>query len=205
MHRLRRWQSLGLALLSLIGLFACGCQLFPGRGNYPGQQGVAFPGAPGTLGALSDPVFQNMEINAEASDFVVYDHEFIGDTVRLNYDGQDHVKQIAARMRHGSTFPVIVERSFSSPIPDDPYNFPIHPSPELDNRRRLVIVKALQVMGIQNADDFVTVAPALAWPMDHNDTRRAHRNIDTRNGYGAGGYGGMGGMGFGGLGMFGFF
>jgi hypothetical protein len=203
MDRLRCWRGLGTALLALAGLVACGCQLFPGRAAHPGQLGTSFPGAPGILGALVDPPLETQELNAEASDFVVYDHEFIGDGVRLNDDGEDHLKQIAARVRNGSSFAVIVERSFSSPDPDDSYQFPIHPNPELDLRRRLVVVRALQAMSVPDAEDRVVVGPALATPMDFHDVRRAHMNIDTRMGLGMGGMGGMGG--FGGFGGFGFF
>ena len=201
MDRLRRWRGLSFATLATAGLVVCGCQLLPGRHAHPGQLGTAFPGAPGNLGALVDAPFQAQELNAEASDFVVYDHEFVGDTVRLNHDGEDHVKQIAARVRAGAAFPIVVERSFSSPIPDDPYGFPIHPNPELDLRRRLVIVKALQAMSVPDAEARVVVGPALATPLDFHDIRRAHLNGDSRGGFGM--FGGLGG--FGGFGGFGFF
>ena len=50
------------------------------------------------LGSLVDPIWQNQEANAEASQFTVYQHEFDLNSDRLNMAGMDHVRQIAARI-----------------------------------------------------------------------------------------------------------
>ena len=88
------------------------------------------------LGTLSDPVWQNQELNAERSDFVIHEHEFVIDTELLNTAGEDHVKQIAARFAAGQDSLVIVERSQNAARPDTEHKYPVHPSPDLDMRRR---------------------------------------------------------------------
>ena len=49
------------------------------------------------LGTVSDTYWQQQETNAEATEFIIYEHEFAGNTVRLNRAGEDHIKQIAVR------------------------------------------------------------------------------------------------------------
>ena len=53
------------------------------------------------LGAMSDCVWAHQEANAEHSDFVVYENEFGIDSEILNTAGEDHVRQIAARLASG--------------------------------------------------------------------------------------------------------
>ena len=48
--------------------------------------------------------------NAQASSFIFYDHEFIGDTTKLNVLGQKHLVQVAIRLRH-VPFPVVIEET----------------------------------------------------------------------------------------------
>ena len=89
------------------------------------------PEAP--LGSISDSIWQRQEHNAEASDFVVHQHEFVKGTARLNVAGQDHVKQIALRLTRGNDFPVVVERSMLSARPDTEFRYPVHPNPQLSS------------------------------------------------------------------------
>jgi hypothetical protein len=115
------------------------------------------------LGAQSDDIWRRQEVEAAASDFVIYEHEFAGpDSIRLNVGGQDHLTAIAARLQAGAPMPVIIERSMSSVRPESNYGYPVNPNPELDMCRRNAVAKALQTMGIGNADRCVIVAPALA-------------------------------------------
>ena len=79
------------------------------------------------LGTQSDAIWQRQEANAEASDFVVYQHEFQLNGTRLNTDGEDHVKAIAARLLGGCDFPVIIERSTTSERADSEYKYPVNP------------------------------------------------------------------------------
>lgn len=121
------------------------------------QRPVARP-----LGSISDSVWRKQEANAERSDFVVHLHEFQSESPILNTDGEDHVKQIAHRLSNGHEAQVIVERSRNAARPDTLYRYRVHPDPDLDMRRRDVVVKSLVAMGIADADSRVVVAPALA-------------------------------------------
>jgi len=150
---------------------------------------------PNPLGYAADPIWQLQEINGEASDFVIYDHEFVGDTTRLNTAGEDHVKQIAVRVQE-TPFPVVVERSMSSIRETDVYKFPVHPNPALDNRRREVVVQLLVAMGVPDADQRTVVAPAIAEGLDSIEAERAYyRALNAqglRNGWGNAWGGGWG-------------
>lgn len=162
---------------------------------------------PHPQGTLSDPVWQQQEANAEASDFVVHEHEWNGNTVDLNDAGKDHVKQIAARLE-ATPFPVIIERSSMSVDPESRFKYPVNNDADLDLERRELIVSALNSMGIYNAEDRVVVGPALTPGIESPQGRRAYqRGMSGLNGSGVGlggfggGFGGGGGIG-GGVGAF---
>ncbi len=179
----------GLALSVLAG-----CQ-GPWRSFY--QQPTASP-----LGSISDPIWQAQEEGAELADFIVYDHEFEGRSVVLNTDGQDHLKQIAARLHAGQDALVTVERSRTAARPDTKYQYPIHVDPELDMRRREVVVLALSSMGVPDAEERVVVAPSFATGMTAAEAAAAYQQgVSNGSGFGGFFFGGFGGMG-GGTGFF---
>jgi len=150
------------------------------------------------LGALSDPVWQMQETNAEMSDFVVHQHEFEKDTEYLNTDGEDHIKQIAARLGQGQDAYVVVERGRFSPRADTQYGYPVHPNPELDMRRREILVRSLAALGVVDADQRVVVAPAYAPGFKGYEAEAAYGSAMGGGGR-SGGYGsGFGGFFFGG-------
>jgi hypothetical protein len=156
---------------------------------------------PTPLGTISDPVWQQQESNAEASDFVIHEHEWQANTVELNKAGQDHVKQIAARV--GSVpFPVLVQQSSMTVDPDTKYGFPVHNNEELDMQRRQLIVQALAQTGISNAEERVVVSPALTPGFESFEAERAYNvgfggsGWGFGGGFGGGSGGGMGGGGF---------
>lgn len=161
------------------------------------------PLPPSPLGYASDPIWQLQERNGESSDFVIYDHEFVGETIRLNKAGEDHVKQIAARLRYGAPFPVIVEQAFNSARPGaTEHRYPVYNNPQLDLQRRELVARALSAMGVENAQDRVVVAPALADGLTDVEAERAYARGVSNDvpfvGSGAGfGFGGAGGFGFG--------
>ncbi len=183
-----RLATLLSAALCLAALGATGCECW--KQYY--QSPSSLP-----LGAASDPVWQNQERNAEASDFVVYEHEFKPDTEWLNLGGEDHVKQLAARLLAGQETPVIVERSMSSPAPGTRFQYPVNPNPELDARRREIVVRSLAAMGIHDADQRVVVAPALVPGLTGNEAESTYyQAMGQGNGaFGARGFGGFGGFG----------
>jgi len=157
---------------------------------------------PDPLGTISDPVWERHEENAEASDFVVYEHEFVGNTTRLNEAGEHHVKQIAVRVAQ-TPFPVIVEPSSMSRREGDTYGFPVNNNHDLDMQRRQLIVRALHHMGVEDAEDRVVVAPALAPGFEQFEAERAYnRGFQNRGFGGFGGFFGLGGFtGVGGIGF----
>lgn len=185
--------GVSIAAYGLLGLLTSGCC---GPGTFAGN-------SPAPLGTLSDPIWQAQEENAEPSKFVIYQHEFKLNEARLNSAGEDHVKQIAARLLSGQNFPVLVERSNTSKRADTEYEYPVHLNPELDMRRRAMIVQALTAMGIADAEQRVIVSPALTRGFQDGEAERAY--YQGFSGYGTGGYGGFGGGfgGFGGMGGFG--
>ncbi len=170
------------------------------------------PDQPQMLGMVVDQLNEQQEVNAEASKYVVYQHEFevneFGDGrkepgLKLNEFGEDHVKRIASNLReHGGVFPVVVERSRSTSREHTEFQYPVHYNPDLDLKRRAVVVAALEEMGIGDAENLVVVAPAFAEPYTGREAQRAYYRAIYGRGGGGGGFGGGGfGGGFGGGGF----
>ncbi len=186
---------------------------FPGRLRRPGKAVLLIalvlatagcrPPAP-PLGTLSDPVWQNQEYNAEPSDFVVHEHEFIADVEFLNTLGEDHLKQIAARLAAGQDALVLIERSMNSARPETAYKYRVHPNPELDVKRRDVVVRSLLAMKIPDADTRTVIAPDLAprYRAGETATTDFSDSGGFQSGFGGAGFGG--GLGAGGFGGGGF-
>lgn len=187
------WRKLAgtAASLSLAASLAgCGAKRCMDKCDYLGDF------HPKPLGTMSDPIWREQESQAEASDFVVHEHEFEGNTVRLNHAGEEHVKQIAARAA-AVPFPILVEPSSMTAREGTVNEFPVHGNHQLDLQRRELIVAALQRMGVADAGERVVVAPALTPGFEQFEAERAYRA--GFSGYGLGGFGGFGG-GFGGFG-----
>jgi len=181
-HAISRFADRRLWALILLACAATGCR----------------PPAP-PLGTLSDPVWQNQEYNAEHSDFVIHEHEFIADTEYLNTLGEDHVKQIAARLASGHDGLVLIERSMNSARPETAYKYRVHPNPELDMKRRDIVVRSLLAMRIADADARTVIAPDLAPRYRAAETATSDFSDigGFQGGWGGwgGGMGGSGGMG----------
>ncbi len=154
---------------------------------------------PAPLGATIDPIWQLQEANGEASnDFVIRENEFTGNTPRLNARGEQHVKQIAVRVNE-TPFPVIIEPSSMDTREGDHYGFAVHNDPELDLRRREVIVHIMEELGVKDADQRVVIAPDLTEGYTPMESMRSYAGFIYGGGIGGGGGGGFGGgSGFGG-------
>lgn len=160
------------------------------------------------LGTQSDGIWRRQEVGASASDFVIYQSEFVADpdnkgVIRLNMAGEDHLKSIAARLHCGAPLPVIVERSMTSVDPDSKYKYPVNPNPELDMKRREVVVRSLMALGINNAEQCVVVAPPLAAGFTATEAAKSYNTGLTNAGADNMGFagstaGGLGGIGVGG-------
>lgn len=189
-----------LASLFTLTMMSSGCQHLYHSVDEP---------EPPMLGQTLDRINMQQEENAEASKYVMYQHEFElnkyedGRNVggyRLNAAGEDHIKQIAANVKRGAPFPVIVERSQTSVLPHTEHKYPIHYNPQLDMQRRAVVVRALNELGVPDAEDRVVVAPAITPGIYGVEGERAfYRATSGRGGFGGGG-GGLGGFGLGGFG-----
>jgi hypothetical protein len=198
-----------LAALLAMTLVSSGCETLHNSVNEP---------TPPMLGQTLDRINMQQEDNAEASKYVVYQHEFTlnkfedGRNVggyHLNEAGEDHIKQIAANVKRGAPFPVIVERSQTSAWPQTEHKYPIHYNPALDMQRRAVVVRALNELGVPDAEDRVVVAPAITPGIYGVEGERAfYRATSGRSGWGGNGAGlggfGLGGFGGGGIGGAGF-
>lgn len=170
----------------------------PAMAGCEGWRGFGRPSAQ-PLGTLSDPVWQAQEHNAEKSDFVVHEHEFVGDQEFLNTAGEDHLKQIAYRLISGQDAQVLVERGRTSARPETEYKYRVHVNSDLDVRRRDVVVRCLVAMGITDADARVVIAPDLAPVYRAGETAASYYETNSgRSGWGGNGGGWGGGGGFGG-------
>jgi hypothetical protein len=147
------------------------------------------------LGGTVDRILQRQEENAKATQLTVYMHEFELNRLaedgkahgyRLNSYGEDHVKQIAAMLRKGANCPVVVERSATSPKQGTQYQYPVHANDALDRQRREVVVRALQLLGVEDAEQRVVVGPAAAEGLDADEAAQAHSNSTDPMGSGAG-------------------
>lgn len=137
---------------------------------------------------------QVMETNAEAADFILYDHDFVGQTAHLTPDARDKIVEIAARMR-SVPFPVIIERSENNS------------NPELDALRRNLVAQILTDFGNVDAQQRTIVSNS--YGMGYSGSRAEnmyylHDNFggNINNFGGSFGGAGFGGGGFGGGGGF---
>ncbi len=147
--------------------------------------GCAEPGPPYDrpfpLGQVTDSHWDTQMTNAQASSFVFYDHEFVGDSTKLNVLGQKHLVQVAIRLRH-VPFPIVVEET------------PNHQNPGLDAARRVAILDRFAELGLHDLDARVIIAPAIAEGILSQEAEQIYegsgRTIDAYGETGRGGYGG---------------
>jgi hypothetical protein len=175
--------------------------------------------APQPLGQVLDQHWHTMITNAQASDFVIYQHEWIGTTVQLNAAGQEHVVQIARRLAD-VPFPVLIEPVTFRPFEGHRYEekeftdvtrerreileadlarretADADRRAEIDAGRRQEIVHFLSTMGYAAANDRVFVASPYAPGISGSEGARAFdrtlfqdNNGNNGNGRG-GGFGG---------------
>lgn len=159
------------------------------------------PDPPAQLGSSVNPSFEIQELHGEASDFVIYEHEFAGNSSKLTPEGESHLRQIAARLPQ-VPFPVIVENASPDVGPDDPG---FVPCADIDSQRRATIAAALTLMGVPGAGQRVIVGPPLSAGITAGEADRSYnRSIggfgNTLGGNRAGGV--NGGVGAGGMGFF---
>ncbi|MBS0203408.1 MAG: hypothetical protein JSS49_10945 [Planctomycetes bacterium] len=145
------------------------------------------------VGSVMRAHFHQMQTNAEAADFILYQKDFVGQTAELTPDGKDKILEIAARMR-SVPFPVIVERDWNNA------------DPELDSFRRDFVAMVLADKGNPDANNRVFVSPSYGPGKQSLEAAPEYYMFTYQglggngNGFGGGGGGGFGGGGGGGFG-----
>ncbi len=174
-----------LATCLLLSSAVAGCYL-PTFGS---KRSFAIPNTY-PLGSTVRAHYHQMEMNAEASDFIMHRYEFVRNTGELNCAGKDHVMEIAARMR-SVPFPILVERSEHNS------------DPELDQLRRNLIAQILTDFGNADASQRCIVATPYNKHLNGLEAEPDwYRWIGIRGGgQNNGGGGGGGGFGGGGGGL----
>ena len=123
---------------------------------------------------MSDSHWETQQTNAEASNFILYDHEFVGNTAKLNSGGKKHLLQIALRLEQ-VPFPVVVEQT------------PDNRNPRLDSERRRAVVGTLVQLGLTPVDGRVVVAPAFNEGLEAAEGEAAYYSTTTHGNFGVGG------------------
>lgn len=178
-----------LALATLAGCQHCGRnECGPGGGGWfwNRNRGENLPQVdrPFPVGQVSDSFWETQQTNAEAADFIFYDHEFRGNTAELAPGAKKHLEQVALRLEH-VPFPVVIEES------------PHDARPDLDLARRTTIVEQLARLGVVNSEERVVVANAFPEGYTSQEAEAAYYGGVLTNGFGGGtgrrfgGYGGV--------------
>lgn len=182
-------------LLAVAGcLLLSGCESCRGWFGGAGGRGAGVPheqrlgppyDRPFPLGQVTDAHWETQQTNAEAADFILYDHEFVGNTAKLTPKGQKHLVQAAIRLEH-VPFPLVIEQS-----PDGRY-------PQVDSQRRQAVIHYLVQMGFEREriENRVIIAPAFAEGLRAVEGEAAYYSTFGGQFYGGtgrrfGGYGGM--------------
>jgi hypothetical protein len=161
----------------------CGDGAGRGRGMF-GRNSRRGPGfdRPFPLGQVTDSFWEAQQTNAEAADFIFYDHEFKGNTAELAPGAKKHLMSVALRLEH-VPFPVVIEES------------PHNRTPELDQARRRMIIEQLGRLGIDKAEERVVISNAFAEGFTAIEGERAYYSTLEGSFNEGGGYGRRGGFG----------
>jgi hypothetical protein len=150
-----------------------------GRNNGPGYD------RPFPVGQYTDAFWETQQTNAEAADFIFYDHEFRGNTAELAPGAKQHLQQVALRLEH-VPFPVVIEQT------------PHNARPDLDQARRRTVVEQLARLGVvNNLEERVVVANAFPEGYTEQESESSYYNGILSSGFGGGSgrrFGGTGGM-----------
>ncbi|HOA50707.1 MAG: hypothetical protein WBH86_11240 [Thermogutta sp.] len=175
-----RWAT-GLTLA--IALVVTGCHT--PKVSHEAKMGPVYD-RPFPLGQVTDAHWETMQTNAEAADFIFYDHEFVGETAELTPLGRKHLLSVALRLEH-VPFPIVVEES------------PRGENPQLDESRRQTIINQLAQLGLDRTmvEARTVVAPAFTEGLSAIEGEAAYYRTLMDGNYGVGSYGSLG-RGFGG-------
>ena len=140
---------------------------------------------PFPLGQVTDAHWDTQMTNGQASSFVFYDHEFIGDTTKLNVAGQKHLIQVAVRLKH-VPFPIVIEET------------PNRKNPNLDKARRQLVIDRFGELGLHDLECRVIIAPAITEGLTGRQAEEVYegsgRSIEGFGDTGRGGFGSAAGI-----------
>ena len=150
---------------------------------------------PFPVGQVTDSFWETQQTNAEAADFIFYDHEFKrmttddhAETAQLSPLAKKKLEQVASRLPH-VPFPVIIEQ-----FPRDHDTAKNHQKGLVEEARRRTVVEQLNRLGITDADERVVISNAFPEGFTGIEGERSYFNIIN------GGFGGGAGRRFGGTG-----
>jgi hypothetical protein len=129
---------------------------------------------PFPLGQVTDAHWETQQTNAEAADFIFYDHEFEGTTARLTPGGRKHLLQVALRLEQ-VPFPIVIEET------------PGERAGRLDLARRREVIGQLTQLGVQAVDPRVVIGPAFAEGLTAMEGESAYYSTLSGSGFGYGG------------------
>ncbi len=188
-----------LLILSLVALAASGCA-WPYHHSdhtcktYGGPPYGPAHDRPFPVGQVSDSHWETQQTNAEAADFIFYDHEFRYDTTKhvetaqLSPRAKKKLEQVALRLEH-VPFPVIIEE-----LPRTHDEAKNHEKGLLEEARRKTVVEQLNRLGVTNADERVVLSNAFPEGFTGVEGERSYFNVIN------GAFGGGAGRRFGGTG-----
>ena len=137
---------------------------------------------PFPIGQVTDAHWETQQTNAEAADFVFFEHEFVKDSADLAPSAKRHLEGVALRLEH-VPFPVVIEQT------------PYDANPKLDAARRQTVVESLARMGLVKVESRVIIANAFPASRTAIEAERTYYNGILLGGAGGAGGGGGGGGG----------
>ena len=155
-------------------LLAVGCHANPWASRE--QPFVSPHDRPFPLGQVTDAHWETQQTNAEAADFIFYDHEFEGVTARLTPLGRKHILNVALRLEH-VPFPIVIEET------------PGERAGQLDLARRREVIDQLRQLGIEAVHPRVVIAPVFPEGITAREGESAYyrtRDDNDDNGRGGG-------------------
>ena len=165
-------RSISGCLALAMGCLLLGCQ---SDCRVPKEQQLGPPyDRPFPVGQVTDAHWETQQTNAEAADFIFYDHEFEGTTPRLTPAGRKHLWQIALRLDQ-VPFPIVIEES------------PGARNPQLDMARCGAVIGELTQLGVAAAESQVVVAAAFPEGLSALEGEAAYYSVLNNSDFGTGG------------------
>lgn len=154
-------------LFLLLATASLGCH---GNTGHRGRLGPVHD-RPLAVGAATDAFWATQQTNAEAADFIFFDHEFEGNTAMLTSGAKKKLMSVALRLEH-VPFPIVIEESLHDR------------RPQLDVARLRTVVEQLARLGVEDAERRVIIAPAFAEGVSAVEGEAAYQRVLSGAGQG---------------------